>query len=129
MSLHASGHLQYEGRVRCLTFETVAEDVLQDGDKVEELWRRVVQRFRVGAVQQSLDGEPAHAVAPSEGSSNNNKKRSPVLHFNEKMGIVFFSEFPNSVRITTVGGFFEATNDSPQRFASHLLLVGPQADG
>lgn len=43
-----------------LTFEAVAEDVLQDRDEVEKLWRRVIQRFRVGAVQQSLHGKPAH---------------------------------------------------------------------
>lgn len=43
-----------------LTFEAVAEDVLQDGDKVKKLGRQVIQRFGVGAVQQSLHGKPAH---------------------------------------------------------------------
>lgn len=36
------------------TSEAMTEDVLQDGDKVKELWRRVIQRFGVGTIQERL---------------------------------------------------------------------------
>lgn len=40
------------------TFEAMTEDLLQDGNKVNELLRSVVDRLKTGAVQQSLHGKP-----------------------------------------------------------------------
>lgn len=37
-----------------LTFKSMTEDVLQNGNKVNELWRRVIYCFKTGAIQQSL---------------------------------------------------------------------------
>lgn len=40
-----------------LTFKPMTEDVLQDGNKVNELWRRVIYCFETGAIQQGLHGK------------------------------------------------------------------------
>lgn len=47
-------HVDEKSAVNVFTFESMTEDVLQDGNKVDELWRRVIYCLRTGAVQQSL---------------------------------------------------------------------------
>lgn len=44
--------------LRFFTFESMAEDLLQDGNKVDELWRRVIYCLKTGAVKQSLHWKP-----------------------------------------------------------------------
>lgn len=77
------------------TFEAVTEDVLQDGDKVKELWRRVVQRFGVGAIQQSLHGKPAHTESRDHMVRwSGNLKISPKQHFNiQKIIFIYINQF------------------------------------
>lgn len=45
---------------RSVTFESMAEDVLQDGNKVNELWRWVIYGLETGVVKQSLHWKPEH---------------------------------------------------------------------
>lgn len=45
-----------------LTFESMAEDVLQDGNEVNQLRRGVIYRLETGAVQQSLHWKPGHGA-------------------------------------------------------------------
>lgn len=44
------------------TFESMTEDVFQDGNKINEPWTWVIYRLKTGAVQQSLHWKPAHKI-------------------------------------------------------------------
>lgn len=48
-------HVNEKRAGQVFTFEPVTEDVLQNGHKVDELWRRVIYCLGTAAVQQSLD--------------------------------------------------------------------------
>lgn len=48
------------GSLTFFTFESMTEDVLQDRNKVNKLWRWVIYCLKTGAVQQSLHWKPEH---------------------------------------------------------------------
>ena len=43
-----------------VTFEPVTENVLQDGNKIDKLWRRIVYRLETRAVKQGLHRKPGY---------------------------------------------------------------------
>ena len=43
-----------------VTFEPVTENVLQDGNKIYKLWRRIVYRLETRAVKQGLHRKPGY---------------------------------------------------------------------
>ena len=41
-----------------VTFEPVTENVLQDGNKIDKFWRRIIYRLETRAVEQGLHRKP-----------------------------------------------------------------------
>lgn len=64
--ISACVHVNEKRPGQVFTFEPVTEDVLQNGHKVDELWRRVIYRLGTAAVQQSLDRKPEHMKVNSK---------------------------------------------------------------